>query len=100
MDTKYEIAGMDVYAKAGLMAEEVFFSIRNIHAFWAFGSMSNRYETMLRQAHNVGHKKSPVLSVLYSFEFFYIYAGYSMAFWQGIRRYASGEITEPGKVIT
>ncbi|RYC76991.1 hypothetical protein BFJ63_vAg20134, partial [Fusarium oxysporum f. sp. narcissi] len=36
MDMKYEHACMGIYAKAGLVAEEVFSSIRNIHAFWAF----------------------------------------------------------------
>ncbi|KAF5230359.1 hypothetical protein FANTH_13876 [Fusarium anthophilum] len=100
MDTKYEHACMGIYAQAGLVAEEVFSSIRNIHAFWAFKSMSERYDTILQQAHKIGLKKSPVLSVLYSFEFFCIYAGYALAFWQGIRRYATGEIAEPGSVVT
>ncbi|RYC76942.1 hypothetical protein BFJ63_vAg20183, partial [Fusarium oxysporum f. sp. narcissi] len=100
MDMKYEHACMGIYAKAGLVAEEVFSSIRNIHAFWAFKSMSERFDTILQQAHKTGLKKSPVLSVLYSFEFFCIYAGYALAFWQGIRRYATGEIAEPGSVVT
>ncbi|KAH7002851.1 P-loop containing nucleoside triphosphate hydrolase protein [Fusarium venenatum] len=100
MDTKYEHACMGIYDQASLVAEEVFSSIRNIHAFWAFKSMSKRYGTILQQAHKTGLKKSPVLSVLYSFEFFCIYVGYALAFWQGIRRYATGEIAEPGSIVT
>lgn len=100
MDTKYEQEAMGLYAKAGLVAEEVLSTIRNVHAFWTYGLMSKRYEVILERAKSVGHKKSPVLAVLYSFEFFCIYAGYALAFWQGIRRYASGEISDPGKVVT
>ncbi|KAG5663582.1 hypothetical protein KAF25_001518 [Fusarium avenaceum] len=100
MDTRYEHDGMSVYAKAGLVAEEAFSSIRNIHAFWAFDSMAQRFDSILQQAYGVGLKKSPVLSVLYSFEFFCIYAGYALAFWQGIRLYAKGDISEPGSVVT
>jgi ATP-binding cassette subfamily B (MDR/TAP) protein 1 len=100
MDTKYEQEAMGLYAKAGLVAEEALSSIRNVHAFWTYEFMSKRYGAILEQAKLVGHKKSPVLAVLYSFEFFCIYAGYALAFWQGTRRYASGEIGEPGEVIT
>jgi ATP-binding cassette subfamily B (MDR/TAP) protein 1 len=100
MDSKYEHLCTRVYAKAGLVAEETISSIQNIRAFWAFGNMSKRFEAILQQAYTVGLRKSPVLSVLYSFEFFCIYAGYALAFCQGTRRYESGEISDPGSIVT
>ena len=100
MDTKYEQEAMRIYAKASLVAEEVFSSIRNVHAFWIYDRMSMQYGSILEQSERIGHKKSPVLAVLYSFEFFCVYAAYGLAFWQGIRRYASGEISEPGQIVT
>ena len=45
-------------------------------------------------------KKSPVYAVLFGLEFFCIYCGYGLAFWQGIRMYSRGEVDEVGEIVT
>jgi len=45
-------------------------------------------------------RKSLNWGVLYCNEFFFVFAGYGLAFWQGIHMYARGEIEAPGKIIT
>lgn len=100
IDTKQENQIMAIYARAGRLAEEIMASIRNVHAFWAFEKLSTKYESILDEARVVGLKKSPNYAVLFSVEFFCIFAGYGLAFWQGIRMFHSGEITQPGNIVT
>jgi ATP-binding cassette subfamily B (MDR/TAP) protein 1 len=91
---------LTIYGKAGQLAEEVFSTMRTVHAFWLNDLLSRKYDAMLKDAMNVGMKKSPIYSVLFSTEFFCIFCGYALAFWQGIRMYANGTISESGDVIT
>ncbi|KAF2996864.1 hypothetical protein E8E13_004472 [Curvularia kusanoi] len=99
IDTKNEAQLLPVYSRAGLIAEEVFSTIRTVHSFWLNPLMSQRYDKLLSDAMEIGMKKSPNYAVLFSAEFFCIYCGYALAFWQGIRRYHSGEISESGDVF-
>ncbi|KAL1901982.1 hypothetical protein Sste5346_001688 [Sporothrix stenoceras] len=93
---------MASWAQADRLAEDVFGSIRSVHAFWAFGAMEQSYEAHLDEARtHVKRGRKPVLhAVLFSIQFFCIYAGYGLAFWQGVQMYHRGEITEPGKIVT
>jgi ATP-binding cassette subfamily B (MDR/TAP) protein 1 len=99
-DTKTETAILSIYSKAGLLAEEVFSTIRTVHSFWLHPLLSRKYDSLLDDAMKVGLTKSPNHAVLFSTEFFCIYSGYGLAFWQGIRMYTSGEITQSGQVFT
>ncbi|KAJ4147107.1 hypothetical protein LMH87_001654 [Akanthomyces muscarius] len=99
-DMVYEYKMFDIYSKSGTIAEEAFATIRTAHAFWAFPKLSRRFTKILEEARQVGNKKSLIYAILFSFEFFCIFAGYGLAFWQGMRMYASGEITKPGTVVT
>jgi ATP-binding cassette subfamily B (MDR/TAP) protein 1 len=98
IDTKNEAKLLPIYSRAGLIAEEVFSTVRTVHSFWLNPLMSLRYDKLLGDAMEVGMRKSPNYSILFSAEFFCIYCGYALAFWQGIRRYHSGEISESGDV--
>ncbi|EME83753.1 ABC transporter, ABC-B family, MDR type [Pseudocercospora fijiensis CIRAD86] len=100
IDAKNENRLLDIYSQAGLMAEEVFSSITNVHSFWLHPTMSTRYDALLEDAERVGMKKKPNIGVMYSTEFFCVYSGYALAFWKGIRMYQSGEIEQAGKVVT
>lgn len=100
IDTGYEYSMFDIYSKAGSIAEEAFATIRTSHAFWAFPKLSRRFETILEEARQIGLKKSPLYAILFPVEFFCVFAGYALAFWQGFRMYSSGEITQPGTVVT
>ncbi|KIL86053.1 hypothetical protein FAVG1_10447 [Fusarium avenaceum] len=100
IDTGYEYAMFDVYSRSSSLAEEAFSTIRTAHAFWAFPKLSKRFTNTLEEAKRIGHKKSWVYVVLFPTEFFCIFAGYGLAFWQGMRMYSEGEITQPGTVVT
>ncbi|KAF1954349.1 multidrug resistance protein 1, partial [Byssothecium circinans] len=99
-DQKLETNMISIYAKAGQLAEEVFSTMRTVHSFWLESLLSRKYDGILVDAMKVGKKKSPVYAVLFSTEFFCIYSGYGLAFWRGIRMYASGEISQSGQVFT
>ena len=99
-DAMYEYKMFGVYGKGESLAEGAFSTIRTAHAFWAFPKLSRRYDNILDDAAKVGAKKSLIYAILFPAEFFCIFAGYGFAFWQGIRLYSEGEITNPGTVVT
>jgi ATP-binding cassette subfamily B (MDR/TAP) protein 1 len=89
IDTKNEAQLLPIYSRAGLIAEEVFSTVRTVHSFWLHPLLSSRYDKLLGDAMKVGMRKSPNYAVMFSSEFFCVYCGYGLAFWQGIRRYQS-----------
>lgn len=91
---------LDIYGQAGKLAEEVFSTMRTVHAFWLNPLLSRKFDKLLIDARTIGMKFSPTYAVLFSTEFFCIYSAYGLAFWRGIRMYASGEISESGQVFT
>lgn len=99
-DTMYEYQMFDIYGKSGSLAEEAFSTIRTAHAFWAFPKLSRRFERILDDARRVGAKKSLIYAILFPVEFFCIFSGYGLAFWQGMRMFSEGEIRDPGTVVT
>ncbi|RYP32537.1 hypothetical protein DL767_005149 [Monosporascus sp. MG133] len=100
IDVKNEDKLMDIFSHASLLAEGVFSSISTVHAFWLQPTMAKRYEDFLAELERVGMKKSPNYGVLFSTEFFSVYSGYGLAFWQGVRMFARGEVDEPGDIVT
>ncbi|RMZ70076.1 multidrug resistance 1 [Pyrenophora seminiperda CCB06] len=100
IDTKNENQLLPIYSKAGQLAEEVFSTVRTVHAFWLHPLMSRKYDKLLGDAMDIGMKKSPIYAVLFSTEFFCVYCGYGLAFWQGIRMFSRGEIKQSGDVFT
>jgi ATP-binding cassette subfamily B (MDR/TAP) protein 1 len=100
IDTKNEAVILPLYSKAAMLAEEVFGTMKTVKSFWAMPAFEAKFERLLAMAKKEGYKKSPNYGVLFSTEYFCIFCGYALAFWQGIRRYASGEIEQPGKIVT
>lgn len=100
LDAKLEGNIQPLYAQAGQLAEETFANIANVHAFWAHPKMATLYETYLLRARQYGRKKSPIYGVLFAMEYFCVFSGYALAFWQGVRMYVRGEIDQPGAVVT
>jgi ATP-binding cassette subfamily B (MDR/TAP) protein 1 len=100
IDSSIDYAVLGINSEGISLAEEMFSSIRTVHAFWAKPKLSRRFDAVLDRARAVGMKKSPVYAVLFGLEFFCVYCGYGLAFWQGIRMYARGEIDEVGKIVT
>jgi ATP-binding cassette subfamily B (MDR/TAP) protein 1 len=100
IDMKNEAKILDIYSRAGTLAEDVFSSVRNVHAFWAHPRLANKYDDLLLAARQEGRQKRPVYGVLFSTQFFCVTAGYGLAFWQGIHMYVNGEIESSGSVVT
>jgi len=100
IDASMEGRILPIYSRAGQLAEEVFSNIATVHAFWAGPKLSRKYEKLLSEAKVQGMKKSLNMSILFSGEYFGIFSGYALAFFQGIRMYANGEITESGDIVT
>ncbi|TIA38173.1 multidrug resistance protein, partial [Aureobasidium pullulans] len=91
---------MSLYTRAGVLAEEAFSNITTVHAFWLHPLMTERYDALLNEAERQGMKKSLNWGFMFSSQFFCVYAGYGLAFWQGIRMWARSEIAESGTVVT
>lgn len=100
IDAIIETKIFKITSRSGSLAEEAFATIRTAHAFWAFPRLTKRYNEMLDESSKIGAKKSLLYALLFSFEYLVIFSGYGLAFWQGMRMYASGEITNPGVVVT
>lgn len=99
-DAPVEAKVNSFYSKAGMIAEEAFSTIATVHAFWLQPYMTQRYDELLEQAQHEGRKKSVIYGFLFSGQFFCVYSGYGLAFWQGVRMWVSGEIPEPGQIVT
>ncbi|KAE8155110.1 ATP-binding cassette multidrug transport protein [Aspergillus avenaceus] len=91
---------LDINSEAGSLAEEILASMKTVHAFSAFRKLTAKYDAHQTEAKVEGLSLSLVMAILYATEFFCVYAGYGLAFWQGVRMYAKGEISDPGKIMT
>jgi len=100
IDAGYETKILALYGQAGSFAEDVISSMRTVHAFWARAKLVAKFDQFLARAHTIGQKKSKIYMVLFSCEFFMVYSGFALAFWEGLRMYNSGEITTSGTVVT
>lgn len=98
-DAKYESRVIKIYSQAATLAQEAISSIRTVHAFWAHQRLINKYDVYLQDAHSVGNKKSILYGILFSTEYFFVYSGIALAFWQGFRMYLSGEVDNAGQVF-
>lgn len=92
LDAIVESKVMRIYSKGGSVAQEAISTIRTVHAFWAQSKMINKYDRYLKDAHTEGKKKSILYGVLFSTEYFCVFSGIALAFWQGYRMFRSGEI--------
>ncbi|KAL4908270.1 hypothetical protein BDW74DRAFT_188412 [Aspergillus multicolor] len=99
-DAQIEAKILKAYAQAGTYAENILGGIRAIHAFSLRPRVVYKYSKYLDDAYNLGIKRSPLYGVMFGGEFFVLYAGTGLAFWQGIRMLADGEIPDIGTVFT
>jgi ATP-binding cassette, subfamily B (MDR/TAP), member 1 len=81
-EVKNEAQLAGIVSRTTQLTEEVFSSIATVHAFWLQPVTAQRYETHLAELERVGRKKVPIYGVLFSNEFFCVFAGYALAFWQ------------------
>ena len=91
---------LDIHAQGNSYVEGVLASIRTVQAFEMRARLVNRFDEFLNDAHKIGKKNGPLLGGLFSAEYTIIYLGFGLAFWQGIRMMARGEIEDSGTIFT
>jgi ATP-binding cassette, subfamily B (MDR/TAP), member 1 len=99
IDAVVEAKITKIYSQASVIAQEAISSIKTVHAFWAQDKIVKNYEDYLMRAWTASKKKSPIFGILFSTEWFCVLSGTALAFWQGFRMYANGEIDNVGTVI-
>jgi ATP-binding cassette subfamily B (MDR/TAP) protein 1 len=62
--------------------------------------MIDKYNDFLQQAHTAARPKSLLYGVFFSTQWFCIYAGVTLAFWEGYRIFDSGEVSSVGPIFT
>ncbi|KAJ3505408.1 hypothetical protein NM208_g16196 [Fusarium decemcellulare] len=100
IDIRFETQMVRLHSQAAVLAQQAFSSIRALHAFWAQEKLVKQYDKYLCDAHRLGKKKSPNIGLANSVFYFCMYAGTALAFWQGFRMFANGEIDQVGKILT
>lgn len=100
IDAGIETQILKVYAQAGAYAESSLGNIRAIHAFNLGSRIIDRYTTYLDEARILGRKKNVLYGLLFAGEYFVMFAGMGLAFWQGIAMIARGEVDGIGTVFT
>ena len=86
--------------QADALLEEALSSIQTVHAYWAFPKLSKQFAKIIDNAKKIGDSKTLFFTTILPIDAFCIYAAYALAFWRGIHMYVSGEVTEPGTVVT
>lgn len=99
-DARIETKILKTYAQAGSFAEAVLGSVRTTHAFSLGPRMVSMYGKYLQDARVLGNKKNPLYGFMFAGEYFVMFAGMGLAFWQGIAMIARGEADDVGTIFT
>ncbi|PCD31348.1 hypothetical protein AU210_011003 [Fusarium oxysporum f. sp. radicis-cucumerinum] len=100
LDAAIETKILKLYGQAGSFVETVLASIRTTKAFGLAPRMSDQYSNILHEARVLGDRKNALYSFMFGGEYFVIFAGMSLAFWQGISMLARGEVSKIGTIFT
>ncbi|KAI9148798.1 Leptomycin B resistance pmd1 [Paramyrothecium foliicola] len=100
MQTKLMIQSIGIYMRANSFLEGVFGGIKLVHAFEMRERLAQKLDETLGEGKKVGQRLSPLLGVMFSSQFTIVQLGFALAFWQGIRMLASGEIRDSGTIFT
>ncbi|EMT73430.1 Leptomycin B resistance protein pmd1 [Fusarium odoratissimum] len=100
LDAAIETKILKLYGQAGSFVEIVLASIRTTKAFGLAPRMSDQYSNILHEARVLGDRKNALYSFMFGGEYFVIFAGMSLAFWQGISMLARGEVSKIGTIFT
>lgn len=90
---------MKVYADASSYAENILTAIRTVNAFSLQRRTLERYDSYLDRALKLGNKRSKFTGLMFGGQYFVIYAGMGLAFWQGFKMIARGD-ADLGTVFT
>jgi ATP-binding cassette subfamily B (MDR/TAP) protein 1 len=99
-DAKIETRILKIQAQAGSYAESILSGIRTVHAFSLRSRVVAKFDTYLQEVLRQGQKKSLIYGIMFGGEYFVIFSGMGLAFWQGIAMFARGEVPNVGNVFT
>jgi ATP-binding cassette subfamily B (MDR/TAP) protein 1 len=98
-DVKINISVFGTYASAASYADNLFSGMRTIHAFSLQSRTLAKYDAFLREALRLGKQRSKFSGIIFGGQYFVIYAGMGLAFWQGFQMIGRGE-ADLGTVFT
>lgn len=99
LDAKIETDILQIYAQAGSYAESVLGGVRTLQAFSLQPRILTKYNTYLEDAYAHGMRKNRLYGIVFGGQYFVVYAGMGLAFWQGIAMLDRGEIADLGTVF-
>ncbi|KAI9042964.1 ABC transporter ATP-binding protein [Aspergillus affinis] len=99
IDAGIETKILKTYAQAGTYAENILGGIRAVHAFNLRPRVVQKCTQYLNEAHSLGMKKNHLYGLMFGGEFFVMYAGMGLAFWQGIQLLARGDVPDVGTIF-
>lgn len=88
-----------LHAQAGTYAENAIANIRTIHAFTLRSTIIEKYDKYLQEAYRRGLKKNKIYGLIFGGQYFVIYGGMGLAFWQGFAMMARGEVSDLGTIF-
>ena len=100
IDSGIETRVLKIYSQAASFSEAALGNMHAIHAFSLGPRMAMRYDKYLQEARTLGNKKSPLYGIMFSSEWFVMFAGMGLAFWQGTTMIARGEVDDIGTIFT
>lgn len=101
LDVGVETEILKIYGQAGSYAENILAGVRAVQAFSLRIRLVAKYkEDYLDKAYKIGMKKNLLYGFLFGTEYFFVYSGIALAFWQGIRMVSQGEVPDIGIVFT
>ncbi|KAE8416741.1 P-loop containing nucleoside triphosphate hydrolase protein [Aspergillus pseudocaelatus] len=100
LDAIIETKILQIYAQAGSYAESVLGGVRTLQAFSLQPRVVAKYDSYLQHAYTQGMRKNKLYGIVFGGQYFVVYAGMGLAFWQGIAMFDRGEISDLGTVFT
>ncbi|XP_065929444.1 ATP-dependent translocase ABCB1 isoform X3 [Magallana gigas] len=91
--------GLDAYAKAGAVADEVLGAIRTVVAFGGQDKECERYSKHLNDAKGSGIKKGITVGFSMGIIYFIVFSVYGFGFWYGAKMVREDDDYNPGNVL-
>ncbi|KAK0390106.1 hypothetical protein NLU13_3679 [Sarocladium strictum] len=99
-DSKAEIRILQNNAQTDAFSESILSSMRTIHAFNLRPRLAREYQAKTQKSFDHARVKNWIYGIMFGSEYFAIYAGMGLAFWQGVSMIARGETDSFGTVFT
>ncbi|KAJ4250921.1 hypothetical protein NW762_011571 [Fusarium torreyae] len=100
IDAGIDGPNLKILSQAAQYAETALASTRAIKAFSLESRIMHKYTSLLDDSQRLCRKKCGIYGVMFGWQYFVIYAGMALAFWQGIRMIARQEVEGIGTVFT